>query len=127
MIDRYLSEVEQALRALRPLIVHEAVTIERPEGVELAYLTGRLTFLDGSQLAIAEIISPAVKTYRFHYMDRHQRLLLRWDTAPHHRRLKTFPFHLHTAEGVGESQPVNLPIVLRLIHDRLVTHLETPT
>ena len=39
MIDRYLAEVEQALRALRPLIVHEAITVERPEGVDLAYHT----------------------------------------------------------------------------------------
>ncbi len=125
MIDRYLSEVEQALRALRPLIVHEALTIERPEGIDLAYLKGRLTFLDGSQLAIAEIISPAAKTYRFHYMDRHQRLLLRWDTAPHHRQVKTFPFHLHMEDRVIESTAVNLPMVLNAIHDHLIKHLGT--
>lgn len=101
MIDYYLADVEHALRALRPLIVHETLTIERPEGIELAYLKGRITFLDGSQLAIAELISPSEKTYRFHYMDKHQHLLLRWDTAPHHRRIKTFPFHLHTEAGVS--------------------------
>jgi len=35
--------------------------------VALAYLKGRITFLDGSQLAIAEVISPSIKAYRFHY------------------------------------------------------------
>lgn len=125
MIDRYLSDVEASLRALRPLIAHEHLSVERPEGITLAYLTGQLTFLDGSQLAISEIVSPSIKAFRFHYMDRDHRLIYRWDSAPHHRHLKSFPFHLHTPGGTTESVPVNLPAVLRIIYDRLLRHLGT--
>ena len=123
MIDRYLSEVEARLKALRPLIANETIVVERPEGVSLAYLKGRITFLNGSQLALAEIVSPSIKAYRFHYMDRHHRLIARWDSAPHHRHVSTFPFHRHTPEGVTNSLAVNLPEVLRVIHDRLMKSL----
>ncbi len=126
MIDRYLSEVAHSLRAFRPLIANDAITIERPEGIDLAYLKGRITFIDGSQLAVAEIVSPTTKAYRFQYMDRQHRTLLRWDTAPHHRHLKSFPFHLHTVHGVTESTPINLPLVLRAIQEHLIKQLGTP-
>lgn len=125
MIDRHLSDVEAALKALRPLIAHDTLAIERPEGIPLAYLTGRITFMDGSQLAIAEIVSPSIKAYRFHYMDRHHHLIARWDSAPHHRHVRTFPFHQHTPEGVTDSPAANLPEVLRIIHDRLIRSLGT--
>ena len=71
MIDRYLSEVEAGLKALRSLIAHDTIAIERPEGIPLAYLKGRITFIDGSQLALSEIVSPSIKAYRFHHFDSH--------------------------------------------------------
>ena len=123
MIDRYLSNVEASLKALRPLIANDTIAIERPEGIPLAYLTGRITFIDGSQLAVAEIVSPSNKAYRFHYMDQQHRMLSRWDSAPHHRQLTTFPFHQHTPDGVMESDTLTLPDVLRIIHDRLIKQL----
>jgi hypothetical protein len=33
---------------------------------------------------------------------------MRWDSAPHHKEITTFPFHLHTPEGVMECDKVNL-------------------
>lgn len=125
MIDHYLSEVQASLRAIRPLIAHETIAVERPEHVPLAYLKGRITFIDGSQLVLSEIVSPSVKAYRFHYMDRRHQLICRWDNAPHHRRLKTFPFHLHAPEEISESDLVHLPHVLHVIQDRLMRHLGT--
>ena len=46
VIDRYLSDVEARLKTLRPLIAYDTLTIERPEGITLAYLKGDITFLD---------------------------------------------------------------------------------
>ncbi len=57
MIDQYLSDVQASLKATQPFIASQTITIDRPEGVTLAYLKGRITFLEGSQLAVAEIIS----------------------------------------------------------------------
>ena len=126
MIDRYLADVRANLQALRHVIAHDTLTVERPEGISLAYLKGRVTFLDGSQLAIAEIIGPSRRAYRFHYMDRGNRLIARWDSAPHHRHLTTFPFHLHTPNRVSESPDVNLPHAPRFLQARLIQQLGSP-
>ena len=51
MIDRYLSEVEASLRAIRLLIAHETIAVERPEHVPLAYLIGSDTLPQGYAVA----------------------------------------------------------------------------
>lgn len=43
------------------------------------------------------------------------RLIKRWDSAPHHKEITTFPFHLHTLEGVVECDKVNLIEVIDII------------
>ena len=47
-------------------------------------------------------------------------LILRWDSVPHHRHLKTFPFHLHTPQGVEEHPTITLLEVL----DRIEAMIE---
>lgn len=53
----------------------------------------------------------------FHWMDKRNNLITRWDNAPHHKKLKTFPHHKHLGkpETVTESFEVNLEIVLEEI------------
>ena len=41
-------------------------------------------------------------------MNGNNRLVKRWDSAPHHKEISSFPFHLHTPEGVRECDKVNL-------------------
>jgi len=53
--------------------------------------------------------------FRFHYMDAENNLILRWDSAPHHRHLCTFPFHVHTPQGPQEHPPITLLEVLSRI------------
>ncbi len=33
--------------------------------------------------------------YRFHYMDKHGQMFFRYDNAPHHPELPTYPHHKH--------------------------------
>ena len=37
--------------------------------------------------------------YRYHFEDDEGRLLFRYDNAPHHRGLETFPHHKHLSDG----------------------------
>ena len=62
--------------------------------------------------------------YRFHYMDERNNLILRWDTAPHHKELKTFPHHVHLPGSVKESVPVKLTDVLGRIEGIVIDRLE---
>ena len=57
-------------------------------------------------------------------MDEQNNLISRWDTAPHHRDLKTFPYHVHLPDGVKESMQVTLFDVLDKIEDIVIARLE---
>jgi hypothetical protein len=41
-------------------------------------------------------------------MDAQDNLIVRWDSAPHHKNLETFPFHKHTPAGVEEHGAITL-------------------
>jgi len=57
-------------------------------------------------------------------MDERNNLICRWDTAPHHKELKTFPYHVHLADGVKESRPVKLIAVLDEIESIVIGRLD---
>lgn len=62
-------------------------------------------FLDGS------------KKYSFHWQDTEGNCIMRWDNAPHHQSVYSFPYHKHLGkeEYVADSQPMNLEMVLEYI------------
>ena len=41
-------------------------------------------------------------------MDAQDALIVRWDSAPHHKGLATFPFHKHTPSGLEEHGAITL-------------------
>ncbi|MEW5766252.1 MAG: DUF6516 family protein [bacterium] len=72
-------------------------------------------FEQGTQLDFMEVkntdVSAKIK-YRYHYMTSQQALIFRYDNAPHHRQLKTFPHHKHLPQGEQESDEPTLEAVL---------------
>jgi hypothetical protein len=58
-------------------------------------------------------------------MDERNNLICRWDTAPHYKNLKTFPYHAHLPDGVKESRQVTLIDVLDKIEGVVVARLES--
>lgn len=38
---------------------------------------------------------------------------MRWDNAPHHREIETFPFHIHTKSEILPSEEVRLDEILK--------------
>jgi len=41
--------------------------------------------------------------YRYHFMDGSDQLIFRYDNAPHHPEVATFPDHTHLPIGLAES------------------------
>jgi hypothetical protein len=71
------------------------------------YLRLRITFIDKSQLDVREYVSDTLKklNYSYNYTSSKNTLLFRFDNAPHHKEIKTYPHHEHTANGgVKESK-----------------------
>ena len=55
-------------------------------------------------------------------------LIMRWDNAPHHREIESFPFHIHTKSEILPSEEVRLDEILKTIERlRLVPSNDNPT
>jgi hypothetical protein len=79
---------------------------------ESRYYKISIFFIDDSQLHAREYVDSNERNYAFHWQDKDQNLIVRWDNAPHHNHIKTFPHHIHTGETVSDSQPVKLEDVV---------------
>jgi hypothetical protein len=101
----------------------EVLNIPQPSQV-LARLSGRVRFLDGSLLDWEEEVRPkgARGIEKIHYSYHFQRAdgatIFRYDNAPHHRKIKSFPHHKHAGEKIEASAAPDLHEVLQEI-DRI--------
>jgi hypothetical protein len=108
----YLAQLDARIRTLSAIIVNSSIQQDIDANLELGFIKGRIAFLDGSVLEFAEQLPTDRLKFRFHYMDGRNDLICRWDSAPHHRHLSTFPFHQHTPQGVQEHPAITLLEVL---------------
>jgi len=55
--------------------------------------------------------------YSFHWQNVEGKLIRRWDNAPHHPEISSFPHHLHDADetNIRPHGPVDLFEILRII------------
>jgi hypothetical protein len=82
-------------------------------------LSGKLVFVNGLILDFLELIKINEKVerprYRFHLMDKNG-IIFRYDNAPHHKEIKTFPHHKHVGlDRVVDSNEKSLMDVLKEI------------
>ena len=118
-LRRHLSQVQDLLATREEIVVEQFRSRENLTGRELL-IQGRLRFWDGSLLEFSEaLIEQGVvllKTdYSYHYQGSDGTLVFRYDNAPHHRQVATFPHHKHTTESISEATPPHLVDVLREI------------
>lgn len=62
-----------------------------------------------------EYVDEKARVYSFHWQDQDTTMITRWDNAPHHRHLATFPHHRHTPKGILENSDITLADVLEVI------------
>lgn len=80
------------------------LTVEYAEtGDGVAQYRMRVTLLDGSQLQCVERVrlqpdGLRTEKYSFHWQRPDGYLICRWDNAPHHPELSTFPHHIHESD-----------------------------
>lgn len=115
----------RTLIALSPVVAGHRILRETVEDPVAVYRY-RLTLLDGSLLEASERVAQrgtgvVVTKYSFHWQDSSGNLIARWDTAPHHLSLPTFPHHIHDS-GEANIRPhaqVSIADVLAEIARRL--------
>jgi len=101
-------------------LVEEFRLVKEFCGIESGYIRFVVRLLDGSELHVFEYVDSSLhkKDYSYHWQDRERKTILRWDNAPHHPEIKTFPHHLHEGESVMQSEEMALAVVLKEIERR---------
>lgn len=101
MLEQWLSQVEAYLLAWpcsRRVVMDYAET-----GDGVAQYRLRATLLDGSLLQCVERARSGnggltIEKYSFHWQRDDGSLIRRWDNAPHHREISSFPHHVHEGD-----------------------------
>lgn len=75
------------------------------------------SFLEMFEFFEVQLTEINIIKYSFHWQTKEGKLIKRWDNAPHHPEIETFPHHLHddTEDSVFPYTPISLEEILRLI------------
>ena len=84
-----------------------------------SFLRVEVTLVNGSQLFMKELWFPHESKYSYHWQNAAGKLLLRWDNAPHHPEIATYPDHKHIGDAVFPSSRISIEEVLRIISAQL--------
>jgi hypothetical protein len=105
----------ETLRLLRESkIIESYLIIDFRQGETFYFLRAEATIKDGSKLLFREYVSEKEHIYSYHWQDREERLRIRWDNSPHHRKIKTYPHHKHVPE-ITESDETDLKDVIKVL------------
>ena len=117
MINSYFDKIEKLLSAF-PYIISIQTSFEAID-IDRGYFKIKLTLIDQSELYLFEYVEitsslPNAIKYRYHWQDKNAKLVMRWDNAPHHPEIQTFPNHMHdgSEENVKPSAKPDLSMVL---------------
>jgi hypothetical protein len=111
LIFGYFKEVELRIKNAE-IIADKSIDLREFSSKE-GMLRGRLLFVDGSILEFMEYLQEEDRLkYRFHLMDKEGNIVFRYDNAPHHKDVSTFPHHKHLSDNVAESDDKGIMDVL---------------
>lgn len=110
------------LESLQDNVIKSYEILDFKSGERFYFLKVKAVLIDDSELHIKEYYSVDSCFYSYHWQDNNGFMRIRWDNAPHHRHLGTFPDHKHAPELV-ESEEMNLEDVLKEIKTKLDTKI----
>lgn len=97
---------------------------------DIGYFRVRCVLTDGSELQLVERFrcranAVVVEKYSFHWQRSEGVPICRWDNAPHHREVVTFPHHRH--EGGSEAVRAQVPVDVFEVLDEIELRLSVPS
>ena len=100
-VDLYFRGIVNFL-STSPFVVNYAINRRRVGDVE-GFIVIDVDLVHSYRLSIMEYfrILDGVTRYRYHLMDQSNNPILRWDNAPHHSEITTFPHHVHRWDSGG--------------------------
>ena len=117
LITEYFQQIDSVTSDC--IYVVETNVIKDRRSLHLGVIEGQLLFTDDSVLHFIEFVNvkETIESYKYsyHYQDCNGRLIFRYDMAPHHQEIDTFPHHKHLASDkiIG----VSIPTLVRVLGD----------
>ncbi|RLC13951.1 MAG: hypothetical protein DRI57_15335 [Deltaproteobacteria bacterium] len=104
--DMYLNNVKSVIRGLKDAYteLYEEVILEYDRvnlRIRIRFLSGYLLELNEAVILEAEQIKHL--DYRYHFQDRENKLVFRYDNTPHFPDIGSFPHHKHLKDNVISS------------------------
>lgn len=118
MIEHYFLELEKLFELFE--FIHSYQVTKKIYNLKQGYIKGEIIFENGFILEFAEVKNTELNSkikYRYQLMDKDRTLMFRYDNAPHHKQLATFPHHKHVEfeQNVIEScEPTLLSVLLEI-------------
>ena len=120
----YFSEIQNLLR--RSAFIENVDVEYEVKSKTVGIIHGTVGMIDGSTLQFLELVN--IKgdeitrpKYRFHFMDSADEMVFRYDNAPHHPEVVTYPHHKHIRgeEKPKQSEEIGLRDVLSEIEEMI--------
>ncbi|HLC15338.1 MAG TPA: DUF6516 family protein [Thermodesulfovibrionia bacterium] len=116
MIEEYFLQIEKTLHDF-PNILSMSVK-KKFYNIKQGYIGGIVIFKNRYRLDFIEVKDIDIKSkvkYRYQYMDEQQELIFRYDNAPHHKDICTFPHHKHERNEIKASEePALFDVLLEI-------------
>jgi len=89
-------------------------------GVNNGFIRFALDLRDSTELHIFEYVDSTLHKidYSYPWQNKEKILIQRWDNAPHHKEIETFPHHMHNGENIIPSNEPTFAEILRIISPR---------
>jgi len=122
LITEYFRRIESQIAPCIHIV--ESSLLKDKRSLHIGIIEGELLFADESMLHFIEFVNVKETTevykYSYHYQDQNGDLIFRYDMAPHHREMQTFPYHKHTLSNkVVDASCPTLAQVLDEIDDMI--------
>lgn len=128
MIEDYIRQIDRLLSTSPTIRRVEIVryAIRDTDLERVLHYRYRIHLTDGGIIETSERVveirgTLEITKYRHHWQNADGRLVKRWDNAPHHPEIETFPHHLHdgTDDRVVNYPQINGLEALRLILEEI--------
>jgi hypothetical protein len=97
LITEYFAHIESQIADC--VHVFESHLLKDRRSLHIGIIEGELIFSNESVLHFIEFVNVKepveVYKYSYHYRDPYGSLIFRYDMAPHHKEIETFPHHKH--------------------------------
>jgi len=123
MLENFLADLKASLTA-SPFVRDIEINDEFITSVS-GFIDCTVEMIDGSTLYVPEYFTISGENikrdkYSYHFQKKGE-FIIRWDNAPHHRELSTFPYHVHDKDGVHESKEMTMDEILDEISEKVVS------